>query len=702
MSQPPSRPFIPLDTEFDVTFANAIARLESYNKHHYRPNSYLHKWWARRCGSTFRLILKQLAADEAARDYYAPGGLAGKIILDPMMGGGTTLHEAIRLGANVIGADLDPIPVLQARATLTDIPLLELEQAYKQFERSLQAELNSYFLTNCPSCATAVPFRFVLYGLRRRCACGPVLVVDSLVVRQESDGSLIHICPNTHHILQDRQVISAASTSVQLPLVEKGEQVCGVCNGRYEDDLEQPFYARYEPLVVVGRCRQRHCAQSLFFKAPDWLDREAAQRADEARPKLPLDPDNFLVEPGRKSVHLQRRGVDHYLDLFSSRQLLYLEAARRHLPDFEPAVRLNLALLVSTSLEFNAMLCGYKGKGKRRAGAIRHVFAHHAYAFPYTAVENNPVYYRKSSGTLAKLFHARIRRGRQWAQLPRERVIGEQDSVTGNQYSVSSKQHSVASNRKRFVEIEGELDVGQEVASAADLAEGSRRFLLLQGSSTELALADNSVDFIVTDPPYYDSVQYSDLAAFFRVWLRQLLPDGADWGYDMADSAVDPHKLDRESRYVELLTAIFKECGRVLGENGRFIFTFHHWNPKAWAALTHALRQANFRLVNHYVVHAENPISVHINNMKALVHDAILVLAPCDGVRYSVDRGQYSVASNQYGVCEETAVAPPPPIDQTESEAFCRDCAAHLGWLLDQPELASTDIHAYWLTMLES
>lgn len=30
-----------------------------------------------------------------------------------MMGGGTILHEAIRLGANVIGYDIDPIPVLQ-------------------------------------------------------------------------------------------------------------------------------------------------------------------------------------------------------------------------------------------------------------------------------------------------------------------------------------------------------------------------------------------------------------------------------------------------------------------------------------------------------------------------------------------------------------------------------------------------------------
>lgn len=80
----------PIDTHFDAEFADALARLETYNRHLYRPNTYLHKWWARRCGTTFRAILKHLAADPAQADFYAPGGLAGKIILDPMMGGGTT------------------------------------------------------------------------------------------------------------------------------------------------------------------------------------------------------------------------------------------------------------------------------------------------------------------------------------------------------------------------------------------------------------------------------------------------------------------------------------------------------------------------------------------------------------------------------------------------------------------------------------
>ena len=106
-----------IDEFFPEKLADELAQQEAFNKHLFRPNTYLHKWWARRCGSTFRAILKQFVADPERRDYYAPGGLEGKIVLDPMMGGGTTLHEAIRLGANVIGADIDPIPVVQARAT---------------------------------------------------------------------------------------------------------------------------------------------------------------------------------------------------------------------------------------------------------------------------------------------------------------------------------------------------------------------------------------------------------------------------------------------------------------------------------------------------------------------------------------------------------------------------------------------------------
>ncbi|RMG95190.1 MAG: hypothetical protein D6706_12590 [Chloroflexi bacterium] len=650
---PMTKTKIPLDAEFDITFADEIARLEAFNKHHYRPNTYLHKWWARRCGSTFRLILKHLVDDPALRDYYAPGGLAGKVILDPMMGGGTTLHEAIRLGANVIGVDIDPIPVLQARATLSDVRLVDLEQSFRRFFRQLQAGLGEWFVTTCPHCARVVPFRFVLYGLRRFCACGPVLVMDSAVLRHDSDGTVIRICERCHQIVRGSEGCSCPETAVLPPIVTRSQRHCQQCSQAYREDTETPFYARYEPLVIVGRCPDHH----LFFKAPDAEDKARWQAANQMRHSLNLDPAHFEVSFGPKSRQLIYRGVHNYLDLFSSRQLLYLEQTISLLPEFEPVCRLNLALLVSTSLEFNSMLCGYKGRSKRRAGAIRHTFSHHAYSFPYTALENNPLYPRMSSGTLQKLFHARIRRGRMWARAPRERVL---DGKTAD-----------------FIPIIGERDAGTEVIDATELQTGTRRFLLLQGSATRLALADESVDFVVTDPPYFDSVQYSDLAAFFRVWLRQLLPDAADWGYDVRESAVDPHKNDRESRYRELMTGIFQECYRVLRkENGRLVFTFHHWNPKGWAALTYALKTARFVLLNRYVVHAENPISVHIANMNALLHDAIFVLAPA----HTVQAPHWS---------------PPATINRQDSYQFCLDCATLLGWMLNTG-LETAEIEPTW------
>jgi hypothetical protein len=78
-------------------------------------------------------------------------------------------------------------------------------------------------------------------------------------------------------------------------------------------------------------------------------------------------------------------------------------------------------MLVSTSLEFNSLLCGYKGGDKRRPGAIRHVFSHHAYSFPYTALENNPAFSGNTSGTIGLLFRDRIEVGAEWAEMPVER-----------------------------------------------------------------------------------------------------------------------------------------------------------------------------------------------------------------------------------------------------------------------------------------
>jgi hypothetical protein len=336
----------PPDLRFDPAFANTFSQIESYNKH----------WWARRCGSTLRLILKALVEDSDQHDYYAPGGLEGKVILDPMMGGGTTLHEAIRLGANVIGADLDPIPVLQARATLTEFPLEKLEVAFETLYHELCSELAPLFRTSCPTCDQPTGIRFTLFGVRRACECGPALLVDSVDLRTESDGRVIRICSRCRRISQNGDPCRCPSGEAGMAIVEKGTRACQSCGARYREELHTPYWARFEPLAIVGEC----AVHGLFFRPPAAADQTRLRRANAMRPVLP--PEEFAINTGPKSADLLRRGVNCYLDLFSSRQLLYLQHAERIVSAFDWPAQLNLALLVSTSLDFNSMLCGYPSR----------------------------------------------------------------------------------------------------------------------------------------------------------------------------------------------------------------------------------------------------------------------------------------------------------------------------------------------------
>src|SRR3970282_4927 len=84
----------------------------------------------------------------------------------------------------------------------------------------------------------------------------------------------------------------------------------------------------------------------------------------------------------------------------------------------------------------------------------------------------------------------------------------------------------------------GEIDGGLECSSMEQLIGQKRRFILEQRDSSRMLLPDESVDYAVTDPPYFDSVQYSDLSHYFRVWLQWFLPNVANWEYAVTDSAV--------------------------------------------------------------------------------------------------------------------------------------------------------------------
>ena len=253
---------IPIDKSFPEDAANRLAALETYNKHLYRPNTYLHKWWARRSGTTFRYILKQLVENPGKRDFYEGGGLESKIILDPMMGGGTTLHEAIRMGANVIGVDIDPIPVLQAKASLKQSSLEHKKNVFNHFVKALKNRLALFFKTACPACDRESEVQFTLYGLRRKCSCREVVFIDSLVLRKDNDHD-VRICPMCQEVYTAETHTCLEKSNTHL--VVKGTRGCEKCETAFVDILGEPFSERYVPLVIAGMCPEH----GAFFKSAD-------------------------------------------------------------------------------------------------------------------------------------------------------------------------------------------------------------------------------------------------------------------------------------------------------------------------------------------------------------------------------------------------------------------------------------------------
>jgi len=208
-----------------------------------------------------------------------------------------------------------------------------------------------------------------------------------------------------------------------------------------------------------------------------------------------------------------------------------------------------------------------------------------------------------------------------------------------------------------------------------------RRFILEQRDSSHMSLPDKSVDYVITDPPYFDSVQYSDLSHYFRVWLQWFLPNGANWKFAPLSSAVAETEANKD-KYRIILTAIWRECNRVLRRPyGRLIFTFHHWRADAWIQLTLALKASGLRLVSSYTVHSENPISVHIRHLRALKHDSILVLQP----------KELGPATNKF--------SPREFISGDDSFRFCQDCANLLGYFLDS-EHQDSEIEQIWRAAL--
>jgi putative DNA methylase len=164
------------------------------------------------------------------------------------------------------------------------------------------------------------------------------------------------------------------------------------------------------------------------------------------------------------------------------------------------------------------------------------------------------------------------------------------------------------------------------------LSDGQGTCLLRCQTSEDLSfLPDTSVDAVITDPPYYSNVMYAELSDFFYVWLRLGLKDrypeafGPPYAPKGREIVVNEKQGKNEQFFLAGLARVFRECRRVLKDNGLIAFTFHHAEAEAWADVLQALLEATFYVVAVYPVFSEMRTSGHIRGKQARTFDTIVV-----------------------------------------------------------------------------
>ncbi|ELZ88487.1 hypothetical protein C453_01445 [Haloferax elongans ATCC BAA-1513] len=702
---------------------NEIAEKEGRAKMYYRPIYTMHKWWARRLGCVFRAVsLYTLLDDPEKVSVFEPGHegntlaaygdgpdgesdidvasllervdmtdpeslwelypkdvrVEDKKILDPFMGGGTSLVEASRFGAEVVGNDLNPVAWFVTKKELeagqTDVE--DLEAAFEQVKEDVADEITQYYKTPCPNGDHDADVMYNFWVKELDCvSCGHTvpLFKDYRVAagRYENDDKYNVLCPGCGSVtLVDDWQSESVCNDCGHGFVPKegnvsrgGKYNCPDCGQKYAitDAIQEQGAPDLRLYALEYYCE--HCDNTgenksaykgykqaerydidLFEQAKtEWEEREGLY---EYVPHEKIPEGAITAASSVSGNDVFQHGYESWQDMFTERQLLSLAKLLRSIESVDDQnLSEYLLLAASESLRYTNKMVSYNTTYNK----IGDFFRNNSFTPPTYPVENNVWGAKWGSGTFSAMFDM-VKTGVEYANSPTERHIKDGETVKTPEFS-------------------------QSIGENAEIHQGDMRQLDYE----------DEFDAVITDPPYYDNIIYSEVADYFYVWQKVLLEDEYP-GFDQdktprVESIVTNPYLDKTAEDFESeLGQAFSVIKRALKDDGSLTFTYHHSDSESWGELLESLCNVGFEVTATY------PITADINKFiggEAVSFDIIVVARPLDETEpaswKSLRRDIYRTARRTRKQLEENRELSRGDIGVMEMGACFREYSKHHG-----------------------
>ena len=507
----------------------------------------IHKWFARRRPEAIREVLGGLEA--------STGGDTLRV-LDPFAGSGMILLESMMRGHDVFGIDINPVAWLIARQTLHPPDPERVNQAFQEINDAVGYQIRRLFSTKTPSGAPADSVTaFYVRVVDTFDETDLELHHNYLVARNKKKNWAVYYCPCCSAVFTGpcQEIVTCSECQFKFDW-GKGS----VYRGQVTRDTDRVRLAELfaaetsEPRFKLIAVESYSEETGRLYHKPSIEDSIKVESAssqclsNEIATQLNLTP----IPTDRRDTRPISHGFRYYGQLFTPRQLLSLAliaGAIKTIDDQE--LKYAMALALSDTAGNNNRMCRYAADWLKLTPA----FGLHGFDVVTRPVEGNVWGAPRGRGSFRNCVNKAMRA---------YTIIG-------------LEMQEVQNNRKSKAIREVNCLPAQELPT----------------------MQWEPMDAVVTDPPYFDNLDYAELGDFYYQWLRiamdQEPPFDRGYSIDVADLAAIASISQNPSHFSSELSRIFRQAVDNLKPTGVVAFSYHHGKPQAWECLAASLKEAS-------------------------------------------------------------------------------------------------------------